>query len=116
MSQKEHGTSAKRVQSGLRWSCDENLADRICSFNRHYAENAGYWDRSTTFFAEETQAAGEITYYDSVTGKPLFYSPRGRSWDAFVKESKIHVRATPRAASKPDSSLIRRWPAFCALL
>ena len=60
------------------------------SFNRHYAENSGYWERSTTFLCEEEQTTGEITFYDSVTGKPLFYTPRGRTWESFVRESKIH--------------------------
>merc|ERR1719333_135103 len=32
----------------------------------------------------------EITFYDSNTGKPLFYGPRDRDWAAFVKESKAH--------------------------
>ena len=40
--------------------------------------------------ARTTAASGEITFYDSVSGKPLFIAPRGRSWDAFVKESKSH--------------------------
>ena len=34
--------------------------------------------------------AKEITFYDSNTGKPLFYAPRNRSWDEFVRESKAH--------------------------
>jgi hypothetical protein len=38
MSPKEHGTSHTPVQSNLRWDCDGKLADRICNFNRHYAE------------------------------------------------------------------------------
>lgn len=38
MSQKAHGTSEKPVQSKLRWNCDVSTADRICNFNRHYAE------------------------------------------------------------------------------
>jgi len=32
----------------------------------------------------------ETTYYDSVTGKPLFIAPRGRTMEAFLKESKSH--------------------------
>lgn len=32
----------------------------------------------------------EITFYDSVTGKPLFVAPRGRSWNSFISESKKH--------------------------
>ena len=41
MSQKAHGTSPNPVQAKLRWNTDRGTADRICSFNRHYAENAG---------------------------------------------------------------------------
>lgn len=41
MSQKAHGTSSKPVQKELRWNCDYDTADRICNFNRHYAEYAG---------------------------------------------------------------------------
>merc|ERR1711865_1121535 len=83
MAPKEHGTSTKSVQSKLRWGCKEDLADRICSYNRHYAENGGYWERSTTFLSDEEQSAGDTTFYDSVTGKQ-------RSWEVFVKESKSH--------------------------
>jgi len=90
MSQKSHGTSEKPVQQKLRWSCNADLADRICNFNRHYAENAGYWDRSTTFLKEEEQTTDEITFYDSNTGKPLFYAPKERSFEQFVRESKQH--------------------------
>merc|ERR1712054_693603 len=28
--------------------------------------------------------------YDSNTGKPLFVAPRGRSWEDFVKETRVH--------------------------
>ena len=41
MAQKEHGTSAVPVQKNLRWGCDEQVADKICNFNRHYAEYSG---------------------------------------------------------------------------
>merc|ERR1712037_162439 len=46
-----HGTTATPVQSRLRWEVSTDTADRICSFNRHYAEYAGYW-RSTKFVSE----------------------------------------------------------------
>ena len=49
-------------------SCDERTADNICNFNRHYAERAGYWERSTTFLKDESMTTGEITFYDSNTG------------------------------------------------
>jgi peptide methionine sulfoxide reductase MsrB len=92
MSPKAHGTSETPVQKDLRWNCDYDTADRICNFNRHYAEYAGYWT-STSFVSdakEEHAAKGEITFYDSNTGKPLFIAPRGRDLDSFLKESASH--------------------------
>ena len=44
MKQKEHGTTEKPVQEELRWNVDRQTADRIVSFNRHWAERAGYWE------------------------------------------------------------------------
>ena len=49
MSDKEHGTCTHGVMDGLRWGCEKELADRICCFNRHYAEHAGYFSRDTDF-------------------------------------------------------------------
>jgi len=89
MCEKQHGTSAVPVQKDLRWNCDVKTADKICNYNRHYAEHSGFWERATTFLQEEAQST-EITFYDSNTGKPLFYGPRDRSWQSFVKESQAH--------------------------
>jgi len=93
MSQKEHGTSAVPVQENLRWSCDRDTADRICNFNRHYAEYAGYWE-STEFLKAEPAASGNadgaIDFFDSNSGKLLFTAPKDRSWEEFVAESKSH--------------------------
>jgi len=80
------------VQSDLRWGCDSNLADRICNFNRKWAENSGYFLR-TSFLDEARKDGGEdaeITFYDSNSGKPLFKAPRGRTFEEFVRESKVH--------------------------
>jgi hypothetical protein len=33
---------------------------------------------------EELAKGSEITFYDSVTGKPLFIAPRGRTAEAFI--------------------------------
>jgi len=88
MSQKAHGTSEKPVQKSLRWECDNETADRICNFNRHYAEFAGYWQ--TTKFLEEVSKTEPTEYYDSVTGKLLFTAPIGRSMEDFLKESMSH--------------------------
>jgi hypothetical protein len=92
MSQKEHGTSDTPVQSDLRWNCDHDTADRICNYNRHWAEQGGYWE-TTSFLSEtlEEQASEEpVIFYDSNTGKKLFTAPVGRLWKEFVKESKAH--------------------------
>jgi len=90
MSEKEYGTSAVPIQKDLRWKCDVETADRICNYNRHYAEYGGYWERATSFLQEESEASGEIEFYDSNTGKLLFTGPKGRSWDEFVIESRQH--------------------------
>mmetsp|Transcript_5095 Transcript_5095/g.6585 ORF Transcript_5095/g.6585 Transcript_5095/m.6585 type:complete len:171 (-) Transcript_5095:270-782(-) len=89
MSPKAHGTSHVPVQKNLRWKCDQEVADRICNFNRHYAEQSGYFT-SVKKFIQETKDSEKITYYDSNTGKPLFIAPQGRSVDAFLRESKAH--------------------------
>lgn len=92
MSPKEHGTSHTPVQSRLRWGCDTDVADRICNYNRHYAEYSGYFEE-TSFLAEESDMASEATpidFYDSNTGKLLFTVPKGRSFQDFVTESRRH--------------------------
>ena len=87
MTVKVHGTCTGDVQSPLRWGADVDTADNICCFNRHYAERAGSWER-TSFLADQQGAV--TTFFDSVTGKPLFRAPIGRTWDEFVKESQRH--------------------------
>ena len=79
-------------QKTLKYGCDFKVADKICCFNRHYAEYSGYW-QSTNFLknaAEELKSKSEIVFYDSITGDPLFVAPRGRSMEDFVKESMSH--------------------------
>lgn len=76
-------------------------ADKICCFNRHYAEFSGYAFSAQVIWLEQLRseqrqanekASPEVptTYYDSVTGKPLFKAPVGRSLDDFIKESRGH--------------------------
>ena len=43
MKNKGHGTCATPVQQDLLYGCDFETADRICCFNRHYAEHSGYF-------------------------------------------------------------------------
>jgi hypothetical protein len=89
MSQKEHGTSSKPVQGDLLYGVPNKLADKICTQNRHFAENGGSF-RSTSFEDVVFASNGPITFYDSVTGKPLFVAPINRSAENFVEESEIH--------------------------
>eukprot|EP00419_Tripos_fusus_P022490 CAMPEP_0172724134 /NCGR_PEP_ID=MMETSP1074-20121228/85227_1 /TAXON_ID=2916 /ORGANISM="Ceratium fusus, Strain PA161109" /LENGTH=203 /DNA_ID=CAMNT_0013550509 /DNA_START=29 /DNA_END=640 /DNA_ORIENTATION=- len=90
MRPKAHGTCERPVQKNLRWGVDQQVADRICCFNRHYAEYSGYFASVSTYLKEIGAEDSEITYYDSVTGKPLFVAPRGRSMAAYKKESLAH--------------------------
>ena len=86
---KAHGTTDSSVQANLRFGCDNKLADRNCSYNREGAERAGYFQYSTNFLSEVNP--NEVTtYYDSVTGLPLFRAPIGRTFDEFLEESKGH--------------------------
>lgn len=89
MSGKAHGTSEKPVQKDLRWACDFETADRICNYNRHYAEHAGYW-QTTDFLKSLKDQAQPVEFYDSVTGVLLFTAPVGRTTEEFVKESQGH--------------------------
>lgn len=125
MAQKAHGTTEKAVQENLRWNVDRRNADRICSFNRHYAEYAGYW--KTTSYLKEVSMTEPTVYYDSVTGKPLFVAPVGRSMDDFLRESDVHgwpsfrdsevvwenmrvLRSTGEAVSKDGTHLGHNLP------
>lgn len=89
MSEKSHGTCNAPVMDGLLYNVDPKVADNICCFNRHYAEHSGYWTK-TSFLSEVETSGNEITFYDSVTGKPLFIAPRGRTFADFKKESLSH--------------------------
>jgi hypothetical protein len=53
---------------------------------------SGYFTQVPDFLKEvsSTPANGEITFYDSNTGKPLFYAPRGRTMAEFLRESRSH--------------------------
>ena len=89
MAPKAHGTSAGPVQSELLFQVPNKLADRICNYNRHFAEMGGYF-QSTDFEKKVLEASGPLTFYDSVTGKPLFVAPIGRSSMEFIEEAKYH--------------------------
>mmetsp|Transcript_136011 Transcript_136011/g.240408 ORF Transcript_136011/g.240408 Transcript_136011/m.240408 type:complete len:236 (-) Transcript_136011:62-769(-) len=90
MRQKAHGTCVAEPPETLRWESDRDIADDICCFNRDFAEYSGYWKEETTFLQTESAASGEITFYDTITGKPLFIAPRNRTFEEFVEESLYH--------------------------
>ena len=60
----------------------------------YFTEYSGYW-KKTSFYQEMNASTQEITFYDSVTGKPLFIAPRERTAQEFIKESEAHVRTHP---------------------
>lgn len=57
--------------------------------NSHYAEHSGYFEK-TTFIKDAQSAKGEISFYDSNTGKLLFTAPKGRTLEQFLVESRRH--------------------------
>ena len=59
------------------------------TFGSHFAEMGGYFT-STSFEDAVLDAKGPITFYDSVTGKPLFVAPINRSPEDFIRESEVH--------------------------
>jgi hypothetical protein len=77
------------VQANLRWNCDRDVADRICNFNRHYAEHSGYFEKVKEYM-KDTSLYETINYYDSNTGKLLFTAPKNRSMEQYLLESKAH--------------------------
>eukprot|EP00457_Paulinella_chromatophora_P006350 gb/GEZN01006368.1/.p1 GENE.gb/GEZN01006368.1/~~gb/GEZN01006368.1/.p1 ORF type:complete len:528 (+),score=66.90 gb/GEZN01006368.1/:83-1585(+) len=89
MSKKAHGTCPTGVQDPLRWNLDVKLADRISCYNRHFAENSGYFT-SQDEYLEEGREKQQIAYYDPVSGAELFVAPKGRSWKEYESESRIH--------------------------
>ena len=67
-----------------------------CGF-RYFAELGGYAFQSSLTFeqtvmteAATTHTKHPITFYDSVTGKPLFVAARHRTVEQFIAESKMH--------------------------
>ena len=78
MSPKKHGTSHAPVQENLLYGCDQEVADRICNFNRHYAEFSDYFLK-TNWLQEVQHKENATTYYDSNSGQLLFIAPQNRS-------------------------------------
>lgn len=91
MNQKSHGSSNAPVQESLKFGVSQSKADQISSYNRHFAEYGGYF-KDTNFVSEfkKLDPSSPMTFYDSVTGKPLFVAPIGRTAEEFLAESALH--------------------------
>ena len=99
MAPKSHGTCDRGVQRQLRWGCDRAVSDRICCYNRRFAERRGYWESTrlqrmrAMALAPSSAAGGEplVTFFDSVHGVPCYQvGGAGRSWSEFERESRAH--------------------------
>eukprot|EP00466_Bigelowiella_natans_P014988 jgi/Bigna1/33350/e_gw1.2.279.1 len=88
MSKKKNGTTENPPIKPLRWKVDWAKANKICCFNRHFAESSGYFKRSKWY--SEVNRRAVTVYYDSITGKPLFRAPIGRTFRQFLAESEKH--------------------------
>ena len=78
MREKLHGTAEVPCQKNLRYGCDFETADKICCFNKKVMEPAEYAFQEQRTWLADLQAlapGSSITYYDSVTGKPLIIAP-----------------------------------------
>ena len=74
------------AQFNLRYGVDHETAKKVCcdsNNDRRFCEYKGYAFDGKRNWIQSIQANGgkDITYYDSVTGLPLFIAPRGRSMD-----------------------------------
>ena len=94
MRPRSDGTSTERASGrASEVEVSRSVADRICTRNRRYAEQSGYWTTDTRFMAETKDAretGDPVTFYDVVSGLPLFSAPRGRTWAEFTRESERH--------------------------
>lgn len=81
---------AKGVQEQLRFGVDRKMAAEMTVLGCHAAENHFYYKK--TQWRKELKAVedGVLTYYDSVSGLPVFIAPRGRSLQQFLDETDKH--------------------------
>lgn len=95
-----HGRSTVHpVQDTLRWGADRDVADRICTRNRRYAEHSGYWRR--TNFLEERRGK-QTVFRDAVTGLPIFVAPKVRDAGASAfTHANERISPHPRDARPP---------------
>lgn len=79
-------------RSGLLYGVDQHhkTASSICCNNHRWAEPSGFLVREVGLFSNYIDATGEVTFYDTVCGLPLFIAPRGRSFQEWKDESVDH--------------------------
>jgi len=91
MAPKEHGTCEKGPLEKLKWGVKSELADRICTANRHYAEHSGYaFEKETTSWLAQVDRGNPVEYFDSIFGDRMFTAPMGRTFEEFILESRKH--------------------------
>ena len=86
---RSHGSCEGRPQN-LLWGADAEMASTIGCFNRRGAEPSGYWQGTRLLEALTSAGEGPVTFYDSVTSRPLFVAPINRTMASFINESILH--------------------------
>ena len=90
---RQFGSCATRVPENkrLRWGAKSDVAAEIGCFNRAGAEPKGSWEESgLPKAAGRKSGGGTITFYDTVSGLPLFVAPQNRTIEQFLEESRAH--------------------------
>ena len=74
MGKGKFGSCLERPPRPLRWDADADLAEAICCHSRDGAEAVGTWLAANLPRALSKQEE-QLTFYDSVSGEPLFAVP-----------------------------------------
>ena len=87
-----HGSCMNPPMQVLRFGVDYETVDKMCCFNRKFAEQPGYAFITPRTWLEALASVGDtrVIYFDSVSGKPIFCAPIGRTQGELLKESKRH--------------------------
>jgi hypothetical protein len=107
MSKKTHGTSDVPVQTNLRWNVDRSKADRICNYNRHYAENGSQIGNSVQpgvqipLFKFQSFMSGAIQFR---SGGPILWKGERQQDSTALSSCDAEIRAT-NTGSRMTSNL-----------
>ena len=90
-------TRPAQVQESLRWGVSRDLAESISNLrdggaepNMHFTECVKFTQEMRWQRGVDMSKVEPITFYDSVSGAPLFVAPRERTMDDFLSESLRH--------------------------